>query len=354
MSNDQTTLTLREYPTHLWVLSLVFIILAFVFFITDYGGALLVVSFALAGVGLFLYAETLTVTADQATGMIRLSYWAPVWRKKNEIPIHDVASVQLEGAQTFMTHGRIVVVRKDGMTIPLQLTPPSLTTDTKSEADQLRSFLGVSDRTDTPSISSEKVIQNVQLPGERWPDPTAGSPEEMHITAGVHWQVQSAEIGSGTLTRWFSPDAAFAAGFLFLAQKAANQKTLGIGWLGGAGKLLFRTMLKLYGFFPEDLPDLESAEVLAPLDPGLEACFSAFTSAPASARRVLNPWLIRPLVDWVNRYPLKTIQTRPQIFGQLVVFFSPRGTYLASLGTLIPEAVDELTTLGVELVKALK
>jgi hypothetical protein len=50
------------------------------------------------------------------------------------------------------------------------------------------------------------------------------------------------------------------------------------------------------------------------------------------------------------RYPLKQIQ-KPGLFGQLVVLFSPRGTYIASLGTMIPEAVEELTNLGIELIK---
>ena len=106
----------------------------------------------------------------------------------------------------------------------------------------------------------------------------------------------------------------------------------------------------MYGFGSEDTPGLNSGEVLPTLGPQLESHFSAFTSDPGAARQILNPWIAAPLADWATRYPLKQVQ-KPGLFGQLVVLFSPRGVYIASLGTMIPEAVEELANLGAELVK---
>jgi hypothetical protein len=73
----------------------------------------------------------------------------------------------------------------------------------------------------------------------------------------------------------------------------------------------------------------------------------AFTSDPAGARQILNPWVERPLADWAQKYPLKQGNT-----NQLAVIFSPQGVYLATMGLVNPEFLQELTALGVELVKA--
>lgn len=39
------------------------------------------------------------------------------------------------------------------------------------------------------------------------------------------------------------------------------------------------------------------------------------------------------------------------MFLQLVVMFSPQGVYVGCMGTMIPEAIEEMTRLGVEIVK---
>jgi hypothetical protein len=40
--------------------------------------------------------------------------------------------------------------------------------------------------------------------------------------------------------------------------------------------------------------------------------------------------------------------------GQLVLLFSPRGVYLAHLGSMLPEAVQPLADLGVSVLKAVR
>ena len=109
--------------------------------------------------------------------------------------------------------------------------------------------------------------------------------------------------------------------------------------------------MRIYGFGEDDCPELNAAAVLDPLPEPLEACFSSLTNIPSDAQQILNSGVAAALADWARRYPLKTFQRHP-VFGQLVVMFSPRGVYIASMGTMIPEAVEEMTRLGVALIKA--
>jgi hypothetical protein len=106
----------------------------------------------------------------------------------------------------------------------------------------------------------------------------------------------------------------------------------------------------MYGFGSEETPSLDSAVLLASFDPQLDPHFSVFTSDPQAARQYLA-WSVSPLVDWATRYPLKQMQSARELFGQLIVMICPSGTYVASMGNMIPEAVQELTNLGVALVK---
>jgi hypothetical protein len=106
----------------------------------------------------------------------------------------------------------------------------------------------------------------------------------------------------------------------------------------------------LYGFKGDDVPNISQAEMLASVSPQLDNHFTAFTNLQAEVRQILNPWMLRPLEDWGERYPLKQFQTKGGV-AQLVVLFSPNGVYLARMGVLQPEQVEELAALGVEMVK---
>jgi hypothetical protein len=77
----------------------------------------------------------------------------------------------------------------------------------------------------------------------------------------------------------------------------------------------------------------------------------AYTSNQAEAQQILTPWIQQPLAEWGAKYPLQQFQSGAR-FSQIVVLFSPNGVYIATLGTLPPDKLDEVTRLGVELVKA--
>jgi hypothetical protein len=122
------------------------------------------------------------------------------------------------------------------------------------------------------------------------------------------------------------------------------------GFMAALGKTLFQQSMTLYGFKDDDVPNMAQAEMLASASPLLDSHFMGFTSDPSEARQIINPWMERPLADWGQRHPLKQFQTKGGI-SQLVVLFSPKGVYLATMGVLQPDQVEELTALGVEMVK---
>ncbi len=357
MTEDQNTLTMREYPIVLWIIGGIMILSGAVIFFINPQSRIIGAVDLLLGLVFLLLPKALTVTADKVSQMVTLSYRGILWNNTKEIPLRDVTGVQLqsshdsEGSTTF----RIALLGRDNKVIPFHSYYSSGYGGKQKKVERLRTFLGLSSQ-DEPALGSlSAALHMVQQQFKEQQEAVTGSQAEDRLTDGVHWRLQTLAFGGACITRWFSPDATFPGGFLFVTQKATGQKTMAGGLAGGVGKFLYHQSLKLYGFGPEDTPGLDTADVLAPLDGNLEPLFSAFTNDPASAQRLLNPWFASPLVDWATRYPLKAIQSQ-HLFGQLAVLLSPQGLYVANISNtspMIPEAVDELTNLGVQLVKSL-
>ncbi len=353
MDNPHATLTFREYPLVSWIIGLG-LIGSGVFFYFQNQGALF---FSLIEIGIGLLAlllgKVLTVTADKVGQTLTLRYRGLLPGSEKVIPLSNIAAIQLarnhdsDGSSTY----RIEVICKDNQAIPFHSYYSSGIAGKQKKIDQLRAFLEVGGQDQTSFKSFGAALQAVQETFTERQATVTGTPTAEQVTDGVHWTVQTVGAGSTTVTRWFSPDYKFPGGFLLLAQKVAGQKTMAGGLMGGVGKFLFQQAARLYGFGAEDTPGMETADLLAPLGANLEAHFSAFTSDATAARQVLNPWTESPLEGWATRYPLKQVQAQGP-FGQLAVLYSPRGVYAVSLGTMFPEAVEEMTNLGVALVKA--
>ena len=103
--------------------------------------------------------------------------------------------------------------------------------------------------------------------------------------------------------------------------------------------------MKIYNFDEADTPNLSNAD-LFPLDAHLEGDFFAYTNNKALAQNILNPWVKWPLADWARKHPFTQGST-----DQLAVLFSPRGLYLAVMGYVNQEYLDELAHLGAELIR---
>ena len=356
METNNSKLIIHEYPLGLWIGGIFLAGMGAYFLIKLPGQWIVAAILGAFGLILLLTATVLTVTADKNLGLLTLRYRNLLFiGSKKEIPLSEIAVVQVQMSRSRSSRSeggssapsyRIAIVRKDGQIIPFRSYYSGGAAGKQKKAQQLRTFLGVEGEDQTPLGMLKIGTRMVQERFQEQQESMTGSLEEEHITDGIHWKLRTVTFGASAITHWFSPDFKCVNGFLFLTQKISGQKTVA----GGFGKMLYQQTIGLYGFSKEDTPDLNKGEILPVLEPQLDSHFSAFTSDPDAARQILNSWIAAPLADWAIRYPLKQMQ-KPGLFGQLVVLFSPRGMYVASLGTLIPEAVDELTKLGVELVK---
>ncbi len=363
MDTQNNTLIIREYPWVAWVAGLILLGIAGFSAAGAWRDWTISLITGVAGLLFFIFAAILVVQADRTSSTLTIRRTSLLRHYERKIPISNIAALQVESQTSVETEKgrgttttsayRIVVITKDNETIPFRNAYTSGLSVKEARAKKLREFLGVEGRDMSPGGMFKQATGMAQGVFQEKQAALTGPEAEEHVTEGVHWKVQTVAFGGTAFTRWFSPDQQCNSGFIFLAQKVAGQSAGG-GLLGGLNKILFHQLILMAGFGSEDTPGLDSAELLPNFDARLDPYFSVFTSDPAAARQTQNPWAIDLLVDWATRYPLKQMQTSRDLFGQLIVMISPLGTYVSSLGNMIPEAMQELTNLGVALVKGRK
>jgi len=350
MNSQENTLTIKEYPWFEWLFGLILIS------ICASSAANLrdqwVVPLVTGGLGILFFALStiLIVQADRTTGILTIRRISLLKRGLQEIPITSITAVQLETHRSHSSDGnsttyRIVVITNENQSIPFRNSYSSGRLGKEARVKKLRDFLGVGGM----DFSLGGLLQNANAQAQQQfqqeQESITGSQAEEHLTDGVHWKLITRAMGGSPLTQWFSPDFKWDGNFLFLTQKMQGQGSQR-GLMNVMGKMLFRTTLSLHGFPPDLTPGLETASVLSPLDALLEPHFMAFTSQPAGAQRILNPWAARPLADWVKSHPLTSNST-----SQLSVLFSPQGIYITTMGLAHVEFVEELAGMGAQLVK---
>jgi len=355
---QQNRIKFNDLPIGLWFFGFAFLGAGIYFFsFQGFSGN----TFLLGGIGLAVLLLTwgLTISADRQTRTLTLHYWSLYFlRRTKEIPFTEIATIRVATTRSFSRRNqqqrsfRIEVIRKDNSVVPFRTTYSSgfLGSLRKQKiADQLRAFIGLGETfEETPVGMFRAANKAVAQEAASVQQALTGPNEQEHVTNGVHWYLQSTALGTSPVTRWYSPDFKTRDGFLFLAQKVAGQSSGGL--MAMVGKALFQQSISLYGFKADDVPNIARAEMLASVPPLLDSHFTAFTTSLAESRQILNPWMQHPLADWAQRYPLKQLQSKGE-FSQLVVLFSPNGVYLATMGILHPDQVEELTRLGVEMVK---
>jgi hypothetical protein len=356
MDSQNNTLTIREFPFVECIVGLILLSVSAFTALAAKGDWTFTIILGLVGLLFFALAANLVVTADRTTGMLTIRRTSIFRRYVREIPISDIAAVQLEtsysqSSRRSSTTYRIVVITKENETVPFRTSYSSGTFAKEAKAKKLREFLGVGGQDMSLGGIFKAATGMAQQALQKQQEALTGPEAEEHVTDGVHWKVQTVAFGGMGITRWFSPDQQCPTGFVFLAQKVAGQGMAYGSLLGGLNNLVFHQLLGLYGFGNEDTPGLDSAAVPPSFDPQLDPHFTVFTNVQNAAWQFLNSSAIAALADWATRYPLKQMQKTNELFGQLIVMISPKGTYVACPGTLIPEAVEELTNLGVALVK---
>lgn len=357
MQTNEPQLVIHDTPIALRFVGLVFAgIGAFIFF-GSRSEAVFALLFVCIGAFMLVLTSNLTITADRLTRSLSLDYRSVLRHDLKQISFEEIAGIDVQQrishsrGRTRHTY-RVAIRKTDGQLLPLRSYYSSGSMDKQQLASQLSAFIGVPETGPAPMASFASALQAAQTVIQQQQEALTGPADGWRETNGVHWQVQGVAMGGAPAARWFSPDFKTPGSFLFLAQKPSGQTAgFGGGLLASLGNTLFKQSLSLYGFRAEDTPGLDSAAALAALDPRLEPDFAAFTNDPNSARQTLNPWAVMPLADWARRYPLAQFQMGAR-FGQLAVLFGPNGTYLAVPGQLRPDQADELTALGVELVRS--
>jgi hypothetical protein len=316
---------------------------------------------ALIGLVIFLLSTTLTITADRTERKLILHYRSLLKENTREILFSQIESIELE-MNRHRSHSRrssgptyrIVVVLKDGTVVPFHQYFSSGSGDKTHKVKQLREYIGVGGSEMGMGLMGtlRELSKAAQVELEAKQEALTGENDDIHQTNGVSWQIQTVAFGGSPVTRWFSAGRKTSMGFVYITQLAEGQKnSVGGGLLAGLGSMLYKQSMAIYGFGPAEAPGADQASTFDPQN-SLLSSFSVFTNAPAMVQEILTPRCAAAFSDWARRYPLKTIQAGSALFQQLVVLFSPQGIYIASLGTLAPEAVEEMTRLGVELVKS--
>ncbi len=352
MNQQENTLTIKEYPLFEWLFGLILVSVCASTAANLHGQWIVPIVTGGLGILFFALSTILIITADRATGTLTLRRISLLRRSVQEIPIASIAAIQLETHHSHSSDGssttyRIVVITRDNEVIPFRNSYSSGLRAKEAKVKKLRDFLNVGGADLSLGGLMQMASGMAQQQFQQEQESITGSQAEEHVTDGVYWKLSTKAMGSAPLTQWFSPDFKWGGNFLYLTQKMQGQGSQS-GLMNMMGKMLFKTSLSLFGFPPDLTPGLDTATVLAPLDPQLEPHFMAFTSEPASARRILNPWAAMPLAAWVQSHPLMSKNNT----SQLAVLFSPQGIYIITLGLANAEFVGELAAMGAQLVKA--
>lgn len=337
MNRDDFQLVFRDVPVFLWIFGLIFGGLgAYLWYMEDLQvPPYFFIPFLVVGLLFLLFTSALTITADRTTRTLKLEYRSLVRYRLTQVAFDEIDGIGIQVSSTRnRTSYRLVLQRKDGKVIPFRKGFAPGGGKKARRASMLREFIGVPIFDDSPAGQAFAALR-----------PIIGKMQETH---GIRWEIQQASPDSPR-TRWHSPDFKTQGFFLFVAQKGKGQSSQ--GFLASIGSMLIKTMLANYLFKADDTPGLDQIAVMAPLDPAIEPTYMAYTNSPAPARPMLNSGVAALLADWAVRFPLETMH-KLSSYGQLMVLFSPNGVYLVTMNPIQPEQVNELTTLGTELIKS--
>ena len=146
-----------------------------------------------------------------------------------------------------------------------------------------------------------------RAPAGRQPDDAA--PAGRRVTDGVPWRVETITHGKSPVTRWLSPDFKLPGQFLYLTQKPKGSANTFGGLLGAMSNLAYRAnagRVRLragrharprHGGSPWRHPIRSSTSISMTL-----------TNDPYTARQLLTPWVVSPLVQWAEQHPMARIQ----------------------------------------------
>lgn len=359
-------LMIRDVPYDLWIFEAcvcVAAILALIF--TPIPPFIPVVMLIGSMLG-FVFTTTLTVTGEKQNGLLKLAYQSPARTTAKELPMEQIAGVRVavsgHASRNQRTSGftlyrsrrngtpmySVVADMKDGTIVPFRNNGSSKFQPMLQMAEEVCVFLGL------PAPSPDRPKPELLKTGGILPQANVFHQESMtgpallQETDGVHWHMKTALNSNTAVSRWTSPDYRTPGGFLYLLQKVPTQR--GAGAFSSFAKQMAQASMSMYGITIMDTPGIEGAQPLLLDGEGLESHFMSLASAPG-ARQLLTPLVAQALRGWAERYPLRNFQSGP--YPQLAVLFGPDGVSLSMVKKLESRHVEELTALGVSLVKGL-
>jgi hypothetical protein len=354
---DTNRLVISNRPVFAWVFGLIFVLAGI--FMAIQGTFLMALIFG--GIGLLvalLSGFGSQLVLDKTEGVARLIKYTIGGKQVREVLLEELstAEVRRTGQNTY----RIELLLTNGESLPLTAYSTSGQMSKQLQADKIRTFLGPQKPGDRVaallgvSAVKDQLAQQMYQPR---PVQSVRGAEESGTAEGVNWEIQRLRSASGgKITRWFSEGAKLPGSFVMLVQGGGNQpssKGLG-GLLGSLSQLVYKQYIGMYQIGSDETPDLESAQAVQNLDPRLASNFISLTNDSFAARQMLNPWTVGPLANWAARHPAGGMQVmRDNTYGPMLVLFSPRGVTIAFAGQIDQaEMIEEITQLGVELVKA--
>jgi len=356
MDNSDAVLIIKDRPIGLWIVGLIFTAVGSFMLLSGDAPIIFSLIFFIIGVLMLALTSVLTITADKMQRTLTLSYRSLFRNSEKVIPFSELASFDVETKVSHDSDGtsttfNLVARTKDGNVVPFRSYSSSGRGGKEKTAQRLRDFIGVGGvDLGNPTGAFNKYEQASAQVYKNEQESITGSQDETHITNGVHWRLNTIAFGNSPVMRWISTDFRLPDSFVYVAQILPGQKALTSGLLGGLGGMMFKQSLNIYGITTADTPGIGQAEAMQNIDPRLESNFMVYTNSPATARQILNPWVIMPLAAWAQKYPLRQIQSG--YANQLAVHYGPNGVMIAMLGLTNPEHLEEVTALGVELVKS--
>ena len=348
MNDTRNEYVIQDHPTKTWVLAIIMLGGAFFFYLRNPEQWPVVVTLAVIGL-MLLMVPAVEIKASRATKTVVIFRRSLFRKSQQTIAVRDIVSIAV-GVKTDREDGshsyRVEITLANGDIIPLRST---YSNNRKRHEELARKLREVTEVENEPSANLDDALGSEVMRHEfqQQQEEITGKQGVEHITRGVHWTFETLAFGRMPLSHWHSPDFQLEDTFVFLTQKLVGQKALP-SLLQPATDLLFKGSMRVYGLDEDDTPDLSSAEMIE-LPERLEAHYFGYSDEGVRAKKMLNPWVTTPLTNWAQKYAM----TKENISSQLVIHIGPNGLSLRTPGLVNPEYLDDLTTLGVELVRAL-
>ncbi|MFN2145566.1 MAG: hypothetical protein ACK2T7_09445 [Anaerolineales bacterium] len=318
------------------------------------------VQLLLIAIGLvtLLLPSILNVYADRGRRVLEIEQVRLFGAKRTEVQYDQISRIYVERSASQDSDGsrsytyRVILILENGDQVPLRGYSSSARRKHERQAEAIRQAIGLDSVDRTPESLGEAFAEAMHLIPAENQESLTGVPAGIQETDGIHWQLESFQIGGPTqgsmVYRWSTTDVDVPNDFVFIVQRMegmGEQK----GLMKLAGKFLFKTSIQMYGFDQTYTPGIERANTVEDVDKRLVEDFFVFTNDPGLPRQLLNPWIVMPLLGWARRYELNLGEKE---FHQLSVLFSPLGLFVSQMGRLDQAEIDELVSLGIELARA--